>query len=155
MNDAGCVRPATEADLDAWAQLRRALWPDDEGDPPTDHGDDMREMLSRPDRSVCLLAIDERGEACGFAEASVRSDYVNGTDGSPVGFLEGWYVAPQARGRGIGRALIAGVERWTRERGCEELASDSELDNLQAHRAHEACGFEETERVVYFRKSLR
>lgn len=155
MNDGWRVRPATEADLAAWAQLRRALWPDDEGESPSDHGDDMRGLLARPDTQVCLLAIDERGQACGFAEAGLRGDYVNGTESSPVGFLEGWYVVPELRGNGIGRALIAAVEAWTKERGCTELASDSLLDDRQAHRAHAACGFEETERVVYFRKSLR
>ncbi|UHQ22370.1 GNAT family N-acetyltransferase [Lysobacter sp. 5GHs7-4] len=156
MSDAAWrVRPATQADLTAWAQLRSALWPDEDGEPATDHRDDMLEMLAQPERQVCLLAFDERGQACGFAEASLRGDYVNGTDRSPVGFLEGWYVAPSARGRGIGRGLIAQVEAWTLARGCDELASDSLLDNTLAHQAHAACGFEETERVVYFRKALR
>ena len=53
-----------------------------------------------------------------------------------------------------GRALVAAVELWTREQGCTELASDALLDNEASHRAHAACGFEETERVVYFRKHL-
>lgn len=155
MNQAARVRPATAADLADWAALRAALWPDDDGAPANDHAQEMRDMLSRPEREICLLAFDESGRACGFAEASLRRDYVNGTGTSPVGFLEGWYVAPHSRGRGLGRALIEGIEAWTRAHGCEELASDSLLDNDQAHRAHAACGFEETERVVYFRKSLR
>ena len=54
-----------------------------------------------------------------------------------------------------GRALIAAVEAWTREQGCTELASDALIDNAASHAAHAACGFEETERVVYFRKPLQ
>lgn len=34
------------------------------------------------------------------------------------------------------------------------MASDALLDNAGSHAFHEAVGFEETERVVYFRKSL-
>jgi aminoglycoside 6'-N-acetyltransferase I len=35
-----------------------------------------------------------------------------------------------------------------------ELASDALLDNNGSHAMHEALGFTETERVVYFRKAL-
>ena len=105
-------------------------------------------------RTVLLKAFDAEGRAIGLAEASLRHDYVNGTEGSPVGFLEGWYVDPAWQGRGVGRALVAAVEAWTRGQGCTELASDASLDNTGSHAAHAACGFEETERVVYFRKRL-
>lgn len=150
MSDRWPIRRGTAADIHAWSALRAALWPDD----PATHAGDIREILSRPERATGLLALDLDGTPCGFAEATVRSDYVNGTESSPVGFLEGWYVAPEFRGRGVGRALIGAVERWTRDGGCRELASDALLDNTTSHRAHRACGFEETERVVYFRKRL-
>lgn len=39
-------------------------------------------------------------------------------------------------------------------RGCAELASDTALDNLAAQAAHLALGFEETERVVFYRMAL-
>jgi aminoglycoside 6'-N-acetyltransferase I len=105
-------------------------------------------------RKTALLAIDDEGHAIGFAELALRGDYVNGTHGSPVGFLEAWYVAPEWRGCGVGRALIVAAEGWARTRGCAELASDALLDNTASHAAHAGCGFEETERVVYFRKVL-
>lgn len=151
MSDAWLVRAATRADLQVWAQLRQALWPD--GD-LAGHADDIEEQLAKPERAGAFLAVDEDGIAFGFAEATVRGDYVNGTESSPVAFLEGWYVRPQYQHRGAGRALIAAIESWASECGCSELASDALLDNLSAHRAHEACGFEETERVVYFRRVL-
>ena len=145
------VRRPTEADTGAWAELRAALWPEDDA---ASHAAEIRRALAEPDGTVVFLVIDAEGRACGFAEAALRRDYVNGTESSPVGFLEGWYVAPEARGSGAGRALVAAVERWTREQGCSELASDALLGNEASHRAHAACGFEETERVVYFRKRL-
>lgn len=146
------VRAATAADAGAWSRLRQALWPDAD---PAQHAGDIEQMLARPGAAVAFLIVDADGHARGFAEASLRSDYVNGTDGSPVGFLEGWYVQADWRGRGAGRALIAAVEQWTSLRGASELASDALLDNEVGHRAHEACGFEQTERVVYFRKRVR
>ena len=145
------VRRASEADAGAWAELRAALWPEDDA---SAHAAEIRHALAQPRDAVAFLAIDTDGHARGFAEATLRRDYVNGTQSSPVGFLEGWYVVPEARGRGAGRALVAAVELWTREQGCTELASDALLDNEASHRAHAACGFEETERVVYFRKHL-
>lgn len=144
MSNLFSIRAASAADLHAWAGLRMALWPDE--------GDAMggvTEALRRVDAGN-FLALAADGRAIGFAEATLRHDYVNGTSTSPVGFLEGWYVQPHWRGRGVGRALQRAVLDWTREQGCSELASDSLIDNLDAHAAHAACGFEEAERVVYF-----
>lgn len=101
-----------------------------------------------------FVAETADGALIGFAEASLRNDYVNGTESSPVGFLEGWYVSSDWRRHGVGRALVDAVADWSREQGCSELASDATLDNRESHAAHEACGLHETERVVYFRKSL-
>jgi aminoglycoside 6'-N-acetyltransferase I len=143
------IAAATPEDIAAWAALRLALWPD------ADLAELREEALAWDAASaVALLAFDADGCAIGLAEASLRHDYVNGTDRSPVGFLEGWYVDPAWRGHGVGRALAAEVEAWTRAQGCAELASDALLDNTASHAAHAACGFEETERVVYFRKRL-
>lgn len=145
------VRPATLADAAAWGRLRLALWPDEGGDWDPE---DVDAALGGDRPATAFLACNDGGAPIGFAEATLRVDYVNGTAGSPVGFLEGWYVAPDWRGRGVGRALVAAVEDWSRRQGCSELASDALLDNAASHAAHGACGFEETERVVYFRKTL-
>ena len=142
------MRRANAADLPVWMALRVALWPDAD-----DTADALRAQLQREDASV-WLAVCPNGDALGFAEASVRHDYVNGTATTPVGFLEGLYVTDAWRRRGVGRALVEAVEQWTREQGCIELASDALIDNAPSHAAHAAYGFEETERVVYFRKIL-
>ncbi len=90
----------------------------------------------------------------GFAEAAIRQDYVNGCDSSPVLFLEGLFVDPGHRRRGVAGALVAAVADWGRAQGCSEFASDAEIDNLDSHAMHLALGFAETERVVYFRREL-
>jgi aminoglycoside 6'-N-acetyltransferase I len=101
------------------------------------------------------LAVLADGAAVGFVEAAKRVDYVNGTSTSPVAFIEGLYVAPAARRRRVARALVESVIEWALAQGCSELASDALLDNTTGQAAHRALGFEETERVVYFRRALR
>ena len=76
------------------------------------------------------------------------------TESSPVGFVEGVYVKPEWRRKGVARQLYAAIGDWARARGCHELASDALLDNVASQRAHVALGFRETERVVYFTKKL-
>lgn len=138
------------ADAGAWAALRRALWPDED----VSSTESLHAALQPAADSCVLLAVSPHGDAIGFAEAKLRRDYVNGTASSPVGFLEGWYVASAWRGRGVGRALVDGVADWAHAHGCSELASDALLGNTASHAAHQGCGFEETDRVVYFRKAL-
>ena len=109
-------------------------------------------ILARPD--MLVLVAGEGDAVTGFIEASVRRDYVNGSETSPVVFVEGLYVTPERRHRGVARALVAAVESWGKAQGLRELASDALLDNTQSHAMHQALGFSETERVVYFRKPL-
>jgi aminoglycoside 6'-N-acetyltransferase I len=134
--------------LDAWAGMRHALW-------PAETLENLRReaavFLAREDR-IAFMARE--GEAvAGFAEASLR-EYVNGCEGSPVAFVEGLYVEPGWRRRGVARALIAVIEDWARARGLNEMGSDVLLQNAESQAAHGALGFSETERVVYYRKRL-
>jgi aminoglycoside 6'-N-acetyltransferase I len=71
-----------------------------------------------------------------------------------VPFIEGWYVDPATRGRGIGQALIHAAEAYARAAGHQEIASDAEFSNADGIAAHRAAGYEEVERTVCFRKSL-
>ncbi len=144
------IERATEADIPAWAALRARLWPAD----AAAHAAELPALLASWPAQAAFLAHAGDGPLVGFAEASLRRDYVNGTSTSPVGFLEGWFVDEGWRAQGIGRALVDAVERWSRAQGCRELASDALLENTASHLAHAACGFAETERVVYFRKAL-
>lgn len=146
------VRIARATDITAWAELRAALWPDAMA---AQHRDEIASMLAAAEeRFTAFVAVTDTGEICGFIESSVRCDPVNGCETSPVTFVEGIYVRPEYRGANIGRALCAAVEEWGRGRGCTELASDAFLENADSHAFHRAIGFEETERVVYFRKRL-
>jgi aminoglycoside 6'-N-acetyltransferase I len=144
------IAPCTLDSLDEWLARRMALWPE--------YGaDELRSaaaaMLGDPDALV-LIARTESGEAAGFAEASIRRDYVNGCETSPVTFLEGIYVASAHRRKGVARALAGRLADWGRSLGHSEFASDALLENRESHAFHAAIGFAETERVVCFRKAL-
>ena len=57
------------------------------------------------------------------------------------GFLAEIFVMPEARGKGLGRALIAGCEDWARER-CHKLLTIGVLTrNAHAIRAYEGAGY--------------
>jgi aminoglycoside 6'-N-acetyltransferase I len=144
------ITPCTSDDLDEWSQLRGALWPDYAiGELRAS----AEAMLAEPGSGIALLCrID--GRAVGFAEGSLRRDYVNGCETSPVAFLEGIFVTPTCRNRRVAAALVDAVADWGRRIGCVEFASDALLENEASHAFHSAIGFVETERVVYFKRKL-
>ena len=127
------------------------LWPEAA---PQEHLNEMTSQVSEPERYGQFLIHTSDNDAVGLAEASIRSDYVNGTDSSPVGFLEGLYVIPKVRRQGIGRALVLAVAEWAKSKGCSELASDAPVENRRSRAVHRSLGFIETERVVYFNMRL-
>jgi aminoglycoside 6'-N-acetyltransferase I len=134
-----------------WLKMRHALWSDTTHE---EHRKEIEELLAAPENCTQFIAYSNNGDALGFAEASIRREYVNGTNSSPVTYLEGIYVKPQARRMGLAAALIEAVADWGQSKGCEELASDVELENQISQEVHKALGFIETERVVYFMRPL-
>ena len=152
------IRPVTSDDAEAWATMRAALWP--EGS-LAEHREEVRRFLAEPregpgtmPEAVLVAESEGAGSALvGFAEVSRRL-YAEGCETSPVGFLEGWYVAPEQRRSGVGRALVAAAERWAEALGCREFASDALAENAASALAHRALGFEEVEVIRCFRKTV-
>ena len=144
------IEQAADEYLEGWARLRVELWPHGSFE---HHRAELAQFRAN-ENAVAFLAIDSAGHVVGFAEATLRHDYVNGCKTSPVLFLEGIYVHPEHRRGGMARALCQAVATWERAAGCTEFASDALIDNLASHAFHAALGFIETRRVVYFRKLL-
>ncbi len=111
-------------------------------------------MLQSSSTGIAFLAHLQDRQAIGFTEATLRRDYVNGCETSPVAFLEGIYVSPEFRRGGVARSLIEAVEQWARQQGCTEFASDTDFTNRESQALHLSLGFAETERVIFFRKLL-
>jgi aminoglycoside 6'-N-acetyltransferase I len=146
------VRPVRGDDAQTWATLRARLWPAAD---PRELAEEAAAFLGGknvPTIAAVFLAGNDSA-ALGFIELAIRS-FSDGCDSMPVPHVEGWYVEPFARGRGAGRALMQAAEDWARERGFTELASDTEPWNDASLAAHARCGFQETERLVKFRKLL-
>jgi aminoglycoside 6'-N-acetyltransferase I len=107
------------------------------------------------DRSAFLCFIKSVDDKpIGFAQCQLRHDYVEGTESSPVGYLEGVFVSEGYRKKGYAAELLSECEKWAKERGCTEFASDCELDNIDSLSFHMALGFEEVNRIICFRKDL-
>ena len=71
------IHVASAADAGDWAQLRHELWVNSSW---SEHAADIAAFLGKPDGTLNLIATSEDGTAIGFAEASLRHDYVNGCD---------------------------------------------------------------------------
>jgi aminoglycoside 6'-N-acetyltransferase I len=137
--------------FDDWIALRCLLWPDGS---EQERRIEAETFLRRSGRAVVFFARSSQPATIGFAEATLRDDYVNGCVTSPVAFLEGIYVAPGWRRCGVARHLCNAIEKWAAEIGCTEFASDTELWNADSQHMHLALGFQETERVVYYRRPI-
>jgi len=145
------IRETQDTNDSDWLSLRGEFIPELNRQQQRDF---LRAFAQDSPAFCAFVAYDDRARAAGFAEVSVRRDYVNGCRHRPVLYLEGIFVRPEFRGRGIARALCAAAEHWGREHRCREFASDVYTDDSNSLAAHAGLGFEETERVVYFRKSL-
>src|SRR5690348_18316665 len=106
------IRPYDYGDWTEWLRLSVALFPEDS---VATLAPGMEEFLSRPDAEV-FVAERADGTLAGFVEVGARP-YADGCDTSPVGYIEAWYVDPDARRRGRGRALIARSEERRVGRG--------------------------------------
>lgn len=136
------IEPCASAEQPGWLRLRQALWPEAGRD---EHLLEMASFVADARRYGQFLAYSPSHEAIGLAEVSLRGDHA---------FLDGLYVVPQARRKGVATALVAAACEWARQAGCREIASDAVLENSISHVVHRALGFEETERVVFFRRKL-
>jgi aminoglycoside 6'-N-acetyltransferase I len=144
------VRPLQEKDLNEWLRLRKLLW---DATSESDHKAEMVDIIDHPDSQFVLVAEKEPGKLIGFLEVSIRP-FVEDCETDHVGYLEGWYVEPEVRGRGIGRELVRIAEQWAKSKGCEEMASDAEIGNELSLAAHLGLGYSETSRLVHLRKEL-
>jgi aminoglycoside 6'-N-acetyltransferase I len=144
------IRHLDENDLNEWFRLRRKLWDVTADD---DHRTEMLDILEHSDTQLILVAANGAETLCGFLVASIRP-FVEDCQTDHVGYLEGWYVEPEYRERGIGRSLVDAAERWAKEKGCVEMASDAEIGNANSLQAHLKLGYDETSRLVHLRKDL-
>jgi aminoglycoside 6'-N-acetyltransferase I len=102
---------------------------------------------------TCYL-VKEKGQYIAFIHLSIRNDYVEGSNDLPVAYIEAIYVNPNYQKQGIARRLIKVAENWAMQKGVNQIASDTSIDNETSIEFHKKVGFTEVERVVCFIKDI-
>ncbi len=143
------IRQASNNDIGIIAGLAVKLWEDNLVEELTE---EFSELISKD--NACIFLKYENDIPVGFAQCQLRSDYVEGTETSPVGYLEGIFVLEGYRKRGYAKELLHACETWAKDMGCAEFASDCELDNVDSFRFHMAMQFTEANRIICFTKKL-
>lgn len=140
------VRPVDSADIDTWVALRIALWPDAADDARGEALSYLKSGGIEGRAHGCFLAETGDGSIVGFAEVSDCGD--------ARCHLEGWYVVPTMRRRGVGRLLIEACEQWAVARGASRFTSDTDEDYPDSPAAHAGCGFEVSTDRRWFERRL-
>lgn len=139
------IREATAADIENWVALRHALWPHHDPEKLRSEAD---RVLTSPDE-ICMLTFDSRARAVGFIEGAI---YQGGDD--PYGHVEGWYVDPGFRRKGLGRKLVGQLEHWCLHRSIRTLTSDTDPGFPLSPEGHAGTGFRVLRKLTIFIKDL-
>lgn len=105
--------------------------------------------LQDPDTFFLVAEVD--GEPVGYAFVTIGPGYASWTTGERLAELETLSVLPEARGAGVGAALIEAAWERLAELGVEDMAITTTLTNVDAHRFYERQGFSQRF-VVYHGK---
>ena len=143
------VRKAEKTDLPAVANLAVLMWSDSSVDELIT---EFSDAISKSESTFFLKF--KNNILIGFAQCQLRHDYVEGTKTTPVGYLEGIFVKEGYRNKGYAKELLSECEAWARHNGCEEFASDCEIDNISSFHFHKAMHFTEANRIICFTKKL-
>lgn len=148
------IRPGQAEDAEEWLRLRIALWPDSS---IKEQAAEIKSFLSGqeiPDLLAVFVCPRLASGLCGLVEVSIHQE-APGCKTDRIGYLEAWYVDPDFRRLGVGRALVAAAEDWARSQGCLEMASDTTPDYPISPTAHAQLGYQVTEVKYHFYKDLR
>jgi GNAT superfamily N-acetyltransferase len=109
----------------------------------------FRALGDAPDARV-WVAQDAEGAIVGwihlFGNRLLESD--------PDVEIGGLVVHEDARGRGVGRALVGAAEDWARERGYTMVSVRSNVLRKAAHEFYKGLGYEPTKSQFKFRKKI-
>lgn len=143
------VKKANGTDIETLASLAILMW---DSHTIKELADDFSNTMQKGDAQFFIKYYLD--EPVGFAQCQLRHDYVEGTEHSPVGYLEGIFVKEEYRHKGYAKEMLIECETWALSKGCKEFASDCELDNTTSLNFHIRMGFVEANRIICFTKTL-
>lgn len=143
------IKKAEMCDVERLAELAVLMW---KNHTIQDLTDEFSRIMLKGNSQFFLKY--EQDIPIGFAQCQLRNDYVEGTDTSPVGYLEGIFVKENYRHKGYAKELLSKCEKWAKMMGCVEFASDCEIDNEDSFKFHKAMNFTEANRIICFTKKL-
>ncbi len=143
------IRKAAKTDMVSVAEMAVMMW---DSHSVEELKGEFEQEIENKDCVMYIYCIDNI--PIGFAQCGLRHDYVEGTESRPVGYLEGIYVREEYRNRGYARELLAECEKWAKQKGCSEYASDCELNNDASLQFHMRVGFTEANRIICFTKRI-
>jgi len=147
------VRQAGVRDLDAVMELRLALLREHPDHPIYGR---LRADVTKRARELFATQLRSTSESIFLAE---REGVVAGilrcveAIGSPLldparyAYISSVYVRPEARRRGVLRALLRAADKWSRERGLDQMRLHNVAGSASAEGAWTALGFEIIEQV--------
>lgn len=143
------IKQATQKDEPILAKLAIQMWNDN-----TLSGleSEFSDIIGSENAACFIKYVEDK--PVGFAQCQLRYDYVEGTETSPVGYLEGIFIQEEFRHMGFAKELLQKCEKWASGKKCSEFASDCELNNIDSIKFHLAMGFDEVNRIICFKKNL-
>jgi GNAT superfamily N-acetyltransferase len=105
-----------------------------------------RMLIEQPHEGVQFIARGEDGDALGFATVYMTWETL---DAGRLAVMNDLFVAPQARGRGVGAALIEECRRFAADRRAGKLAWQTAPGNEAAQRLYESVGATREDWVDY------
>jgi len=141
------VRPARLEDVAALTRLLRDFVLE-EGNRPADAmtAEALTSWAFGPERRLELLIADAAGDAWGYLAYYPAFSLFKG---AAVLLVENLYVAAPARGRGLGRRLLAAAALEARRRGFERLELHARSDRPEVHAFYARLGLHAPGESVY------
>jgi GNAT superfamily N-acetyltransferase len=90
---------------------------------------------------MVVLRVDGAAAACGALRRVVPGSWGDGAPGSGVGEVKRMYVAPEHRGRGLSRLVLAEVERHARDLGLRRVVLETGTLQTAAIALYERSGW--------------
>ncbi|NLP51694.1 GNAT family N-acetyltransferase [Bacillus sp. RO1] len=133
-----------------YTEMALDLWPESTEE---ELHDSFREIMASNRDKILFYCLGS--EFVAFIHLSIRVDYVEGTESSPTGYIEGVYVKPHYRRKGYSAKLVEVGEKWLKKKGCKQIGSDIHLDNHVSYDFHIGMGFKESSRLIAFIKDIK